>query len=78
MKKRKKREPLTIDRLERALLIAARCIELDGAVHLPIFQRLERELEAMKQTDGTQERARQRLEANRHHRLVDVGLKAKS
>jgi hypothetical protein len=51
-------------------------MELDGAVHVPAYERLERELETLKRTEGTLERARQRLEANRH-RLVELRLKAK-
>lgn len=69
-------EPLTIERLERALVLLAYMIELDGDVHVPAYERLENELQSLKRTTGTMERARQRLEANRH-RLVDLELKAK-
>jgi len=50
-------EPVTIERVERGLVILAYLIELDGPVLAPLFERLERELAAMRQTrragDGT-------------------------
>ncbi|SHM37515.1 hypothetical protein SAMN05444321_6141 [Bradyrhizobium lablabi] len=66
-----KHEPVTIERLEQCLLLAAYFIELDGPVMVPIFERLERELEAAKRTEATSDRARKLLEANRH-RLDDI------
>jgi hypothetical protein len=72
----KHREPLTIERLERALLLIAYMMELDGDVYVPIYAKLEAELATMKHTEGTMQRARERLEANRH-RLIELGLKAK-
>jgi hypothetical protein len=75
--KRAKREPLTIARLERALLIAARCLELDGPVLLPMYECLEKELEVMRRTEGTMERARQLLAANRHELAELVGGEVK-
>lgn len=77
MKRAKKHQLMTIERLERALLIVARCIELDGPVHMPAYERLEQKLEAMKRSSGAMDRARERLEANRH-RLVETGLRAKA
>jgi hypothetical protein len=68
------RVPLTVERLERALLALAYFMELDGPIYTPLYEKLERELEDMKRSNRTLERARQRLEANRH-RLVEFGLK---
>lgn len=75
MQKRKP-EPVTVERIERALLVLAYMMGLDGDVYVPIYERLEQDLEAHKRAEGTKERARERLEANRH-RLVEIGLKAK-
>jgi hypothetical protein len=74
--KRLASEPLTIERVERGLIILAYMMELDGGVYVPIYEKLEQELETLKRTEATMERVRQRLEANRH-RLVEIGLKAK-
>jgi hypothetical protein len=58
-------EPVTIERLERGLALLAYCIELDGPVMVPMFERLERELAAMRQTQDTVGRARRLLESLR-------------
>lgn len=68
--------PVTVERLEECLLLAAYFIELDGHVMVPIYERLERELEIAKRTEATLDRAQKLLDANRH-RLVEIGLKAK-
>jgi hypothetical protein len=75
--KRLASQPITVERLERALLLVAYIMERDGSVYVPIYERLEHELEIMKHTEATMDRARERLEANRR-RLVELGLKAKS
>ena len=67
---------MTVERIERALLVLAYIMELDGAVYVPLYDRLEQDLEALRRTENTMERARQRLETNRH-RLVEIGLKVK-
>jgi hypothetical protein len=67
---------VTVERIERALLVLAYIMELDGAVYVPLYDRLEQDLEALRRTENTMERARQRLETNRH-RLVEIGLKVK-
>lgn len=56
-------EPITIERLERALALAAYLVELDGPVVVPLFERLERELAAMRQTQGTMARAKRLLDS---------------
>lgn len=66
-------QPLTVERVERALLLIAYAMELDGEVYVPIYEKLEQELEPLRRTRDTMERARQRLEANRH-RLAEVGI----
>lgn len=71
--KRRESQPLTVERVERALLLIAFAMELDGEVYVPIYEKLEQELETLRRTRDTMERARQRLEANRH-RLAEVGI----
>jgi hypothetical protein len=51
----------TIERIERALVLLAYFIELDGDVHLPMYEKFEAELEELKQAQATRERARRRL-----------------
>ena len=54
-----------IERIERALVLLAYFIELDGDVHLPMYSKFEAELEELKRAEATRERARQRLAAYR-------------
>lgn len=51
------------ERLERALVAAAFVVEMYGVVYAPIFERLEREVEARKNADGPRARARRLLES---------------
>ena len=53
--------PSLVERIERALVLLAYFIELDGDVHLPMYERFERELADLKAKEGTKERARRRL-----------------
>jgi hypothetical protein len=55
-------EPVTIERLERALAIVAYCITKHGDYLVPIFERLERELAAMREAQDTVRRAKRLLE----------------
>jgi hypothetical protein len=50
-----------IKRIERALVLLAYFIELDGDVHLPMFARFEEELEELKRIERAKERARHLL-----------------
>lgn len=50
-----------VERIERALVLLAYFIELDGDVHLPMYEKFEAELEAYKQALATRDRARRRL-----------------
>jgi hypothetical protein len=54
-------ETVTIERVERALALCAYLVELDGPVVVPLFERLERELAAMRRQEGTVERAKRLL-----------------
>ncbi|MET4801408.1 hypothetical protein [Bradyrhizobium sp. LB11.1] len=56
-------EPVTIERLERALALCAHLVVRDGPVVVPLFERLERELAAMRQTEDAMGRAKRLLEA---------------
>jgi hypothetical protein len=57
-----KRLPM-IERIERALVLLAYFIELDGDVHLPMYETFEAELQELKSREGARERARRRLMA---------------
>jgi hypothetical protein len=63
VKKTTGREPITIERLERALVLCARLIELDGPVAIPWFERVERELAAKRAEQNTVLRAKALLES---------------
>ena len=43
--------PLTIERLERALALAAFVVLEHGEAYTPVLERLEREVEAMRRND---------------------------
>lgn len=53
--------PVTVERLERALALCAYLVERDGLRLVPLFERLERELAAMRQTDSTMDRVKRLL-----------------
>lgn len=50
-----------VERIERALLLLACFIELDGEVHVPIYERFEAELEKLRRAEDTKDRARRLL-----------------
>jgi hypothetical protein len=52
---------LTVERIERALLLLAYFIELDGDVHLPMYEKFEAELAELKKKEDAKARARQLL-----------------
>jgi hypothetical protein len=60
------------ERMERALLMLAYFIEMDGDVHLPMYEKFEAELKELK--------ARQDVKSRAHHLLATYreagGLKA--
>jgi len=58
-------QPVTIERLERALAVAAYLVTRHGVKAVPIFEKLERELARMKSDQDAIGRAKQLLEANR-------------
>ncbi len=66
------REPVTVERLERGLAVAAYLLVRHGPVLAPIFERLERELATMKADQDAVGRAKKLLESYR----VDGGIKA--
>src|SRR5688572_5892380 len=53
--------PSLVGRAERALVLLAHFIELDGDVHVPMYERLEAELQELKRRESTKERARKLL-----------------
>ena len=54
-------QPGLVARIERALVLLAYLIELDGDIHVPLYEKLETELETLLRTEDTKSRARQRL-----------------
>ena len=67
-------EALLIERIERALILLAYFIELDGDVHLAMFERFESELEVLKKRQATRELAAALLEAYRCSNDVESKL----
>ena len=57
----KQTELTMIERIERALVLLAYFIELDGDVHLAMYEKFEAELEELKKKEDTKARARRRL-----------------
>ena len=50
-----------IERIERALVVLAYFIELDGDVHVPMYEKFEAELAELKKKEDTKTRARKLL-----------------
>jgi len=61
MTKRVDQRAVTIERLERALLLLAYFIELDGDVHLQMYEKFE--AAELKTKEALKDRARKRLES---------------
>ena len=65
--------PLTaLQRTERALLLLAYFIELDGDVHLPLFEKFEAYLRELARAETARDRARRILAAH----IREGGVKA--
>ena len=63
MTKRVEQLPLTVERLERALVLLAYFIELDGDVHVPMYEKFEAELADLETKEAIKYRAHKRLES---------------
>lgn len=63
-------EPITEERIERALAYSAYIVTRYGAVYAPLFERLERELADFRRRAEPVERARRYLEA--HARAIEM------
>ncbi|WEJ33882.1 hypothetical protein [Devosia sp. SD17-2] len=64
-RRKAKAPPVTIERIERAMDEVALAIHMagaKGAVYLPIYERLERELQALREKQATMALVRARLE----------------
>ena len=58
------KDPLPmIERMERALVLLAYFIELDGDVHVPMYEKFEAELEELKKKEDIKDRARRLLDS---------------
>jgi hypothetical protein len=64
-------EPVTVERIERALAIVARCVVLDGDIYLQLYESLERDLDALRVKQDVLSRVHQRAATYK----VDGGLK---
>jgi hypothetical protein len=51
------------ERIERALVLLAYCVELGGEVHLAMYEKFEADLEELKRRESVKDRARRRLES---------------
>ena len=51
----------TIERIERALVVLAYFIELNGDVHVPMYEKFETELAELRNKEDTKARARKLL-----------------
>jgi hypothetical protein len=56
-----KSQPPMIERIERALVLLAYFIELDGDVHVPMYEKFEAELRDLKKKEDAKARARSLL-----------------
>jgi hypothetical protein len=56
-------EAVTVERLERGLAVLAYLISRDGPVCAPLYEKLERELEALRNSEDTVSRAKRLLES---------------
>jgi len=65
-------EPITLERIERALVTMAYIVVRHGPAYAPILDRLEREAEEMRRQEAPVDRARRLLEAY----TLDGGRKA--
>lgn len=54
-------EPTLHERVERALLLLAYLIQVDGDVHVALYERIETELHSLERNEGVKERARRLL-----------------
>jgi hypothetical protein len=55
------RQPTMIERIERVLVLLAYLIELDGDVHVPMYEKFEVELKNLKSKEETKARAQRLL-----------------
>jgi hypothetical protein len=58
---------VTIERVERGLAVLAYMMSLDGPVYAPLFEKLEKELEMLRNNEDTAARAKRLLDAYREH-----------
>jgi hypothetical protein len=54
-------QPPMIERIQRAMLLLAYFIELDGDVHVAMYEKFEAELDELLRRETTKDRARQLL-----------------
>lgn len=69
---RAQQQPLTIERIERAMVLLAYMMELDGPVHMPAYECLEQELKKIRDRETVRDRARKLIASH----TLDGGRKA--
>lgn len=57
------REPVTLDRAERALIVAAKLVDRYGEIYLPLFRSLEEGLAEWERENAATDRARELAKA---------------
>ena len=65
-------EPVTLERLLRAQAAIAYAMTLDGPIYAPYFERLEREIAAMRTADDVMARAKRFLDQIKPRSLCSV------
>ena len=66
-------EAVTLERLLRAQAAVAYCMMLDGPIYAPVFERIEREISALRASEDAMSRARRVLEGHATLSAADDG-----
>ncbi len=65
-------QPVTVERVERAMVLLAYMMELDGPVHMPAYERLEQDHQRLMNRETVRDRARKLIASH----TLDGGRKA--
>lgn len=76
MSKRRHDEPVTLERLLQAQRAVAYCIAMDGPVYVPLLERLEREIAALRASEDWVSHAHRILEDHAATSRAAGGVKA--
>lgn len=84
MSRRRESRTVTLDEAERALIVAAKLVDLYGEIYLPAFEKLEEGLIELERRGAAVDRARELAKSGdlaayrRAHRLVLIAPSEKS